>query len=149
MGTVPLLPRLEKLMQQHLSLSSQLLTLHVGSRHYTIFHQRESKTENPSAIFPSIPFSMSGWFIFALVGSRHYRVYSCQREFEEGNPNVIFHSSLSISGWFIPVLQLLTLHVGSSTTVYFTKENRREKPKCHLPFFPRFSERLVYLCSCG
>jgi hypothetical protein len=32
-------------------------------------------------------------------------------------------------------------------TVYFTKENQRGKPKCHLPFFLLFSERLVYLCS--
>ncbi len=36
--------------------------------------------ENLSVIFHSSPFSMSGWFIFALVGSRHYTVYSCERE---------------------------------------------------------------------
>ncbi len=34
----------------------------------------------------------------------------------------------------------------AGTTVYFTKENRREKPKCHLSF-TFFSERLIYLCS--
>jgi hypothetical protein len=103
--------------------------------------------ENPSAIFHSSPFSMSGWFIFAFVGSRHYTVYSYQRESRR---------ETQMSSSFLPFPVAVGLSLSSNfshcmwaagTTVYFTKENRRENPKCHLPFFLLFNERWVYLCS--
>jgi hypothetical protein len=123
----------------------QLLTLHVGSALQYISPKRIEE-ENPSAIFP---FSMSDWFIFALVGGKHCPVYLCQRESNR-------ETQMTYSFLLFPVAFGLSLSFNFShcmwaagTTVYFTKENRREKPKCHLPFFPLFNDRFIYLCSCG
>jgi hypothetical protein len=91
--------------------------------------------ENTSVIFPSSPFSMTGWFIFALVGISHYTVYSCQRDSNR-------ETQMTYSFLLFPVAFGLYLSSNFSqcmcaagTIVYFTKENRRGKPKCHLPFF--------------
>ncbi len=115
----------------------------MGSRHYSIFHQRESKwkTQVSSSL---LPFSMSGWFIVALVCSRHHTGYSCQRESKRETPSFVLFLQvavcLSLSSNFSHCMR------AAGTTVYFTKENRRGKPKCHLPFFLLFSERFIYPC---
>jgi hypothetical protein len=93
-----------------------------------------------SSILP--PFQCVVVFVFTLVGSRHYTVYSCQRESKRETqmssslPPFQVAVGLSLSSNFSHYMW------AARTTVYFTKENRTGKPKCHLPFFPLFIEWL-------